>query len=514
MEYSEEPLPRFSPSIGPMMQRLSRSLLQQRVGPWPAVAGRVSADLPETIVQFGSGAFLRAFVDWMVDVANEKGLLGGSIVVVQSIGKDAARTLNEQDGLYTVLLRGVQNGRVVESRRIVTAVRRAIRPREQWAELAACFRAPGVRFVVSNTTEAGIVYVAEPFRPGACPESFPAKVASLLVERFRAVQGDPAGGLIFLPCELIDRNGDNLRRCVLRHAEAWNLEPEFVHWIAEHNHFLNTLVDRIVSGYPHDDAPRLAGELGYEDALLDVGEPFHLWVIEGPARLAMQWPLDRAGLNVVWTDDLTPYRTRKVRILNGAHTTSALIAVEAGLNTVHDMMLDPVLGVFVRKAVLEEILPGVPLRDREKREYAEAVFERFGNPLLKHDLLSVALNSISKWKTRVLPSLLDFLKTNGRLPAALTFSLAALIHFYRGGSKHPIHDEPAALDFFEKAWAVHRADRDTCRLATSVLANRRLWDADLTDVPGLAAAVTASLDAVLEHGARDAVSRVLREAGR
>jgi tagaturonate reductase len=497
-------------------------LLQQRAAPWSPVAVGVLADLPETIVQFGEGAFLRGFVDWMVDIANEKGLLGGSIVVVQPIRQGMARLLNQQEGLYTLLLRGVQDGQVVESRRIITAVRRAIQPYEQWPEAAECFRNPGLRIVVSNTTEAGIVYVDEPYRPGICPESFPAKVAALLVERFRAIEGDPAKGLIFLPCELIDRNGDELRRCVLRHAEAWELGPEFRRWIDAHNHFLNTLVDRIVSGYPRDDAARLAGELGYEDELLDAGEIFHLWVIEGPARLACELPFEKAGLNVVWTGDLAPYRTRKVRILNGAHTAGALIAFQAGLNTVQEMMLDPLLGAFLRSAVLEEILPAVPLGEREKREYAQSVFERFCNPFLRHALLSIALNSVSKWKTRVLPSVLDFLKANGRLPPSLTFSLAALVHFYRGqrgdstelhgrrgDSPYPIRDEPAVLDFFEKSWTAHRAGRSARDLATSVLANRSFWDADLSTVPGLTETVAAGLDAILQHGARDAVKMLV-----
>ena len=507
-----------------MMQRLSRFLLRQGFVPQSSVAGGVLTDLPEKIVQFGEGAFLRAFVDWMVNVANEKGLLGGSIVVVPPVRQEMAHRLNRQDGLYTVLLRGLQDGQVVESRRIVTAVRRAVQPYRQWDVLADCFRNPAVRFVVSNTTEAGIVYAEEPYRPGVCPQSFPARVAALLLERFRAVQGDPEKGMIFLPCELIDRNGDNLRRFVLRHAEAWNLGPDFHRWVGEHNHFLNTLVDRIVSGYPHDDAARLAGELGYEDELLDAGELFHLWVIEGPAQLADEWPLERAGLNVVWTGDLTPYRTRKVRILNGAHTAGALIAFQAGLSTVQEMMLDPLLGAFVRKAVLEEILPAVPLGEREKRDYAEAVFQRFGNPFLKHALLSIALNSVSKWKTRVLPSLVDFLEAHGRLPRALTFSLAALIHFYRGQrdatmelwgrrgpSPYPIRDNPAVLDFFAKSWAAHRRDRSTHDLANSVLANRGFWDADLSVLPGLTQSVAAALDAIVERGARDAVKIVLRE---
>jgi tagaturonate reductase len=309
----------------------------------------------------------------------------------------------------------------------------------------------------------------------------------------------------------------------LRHAEAWNLGPEFRRWVEQHTQFCNTLVDRIVSGYPRDDAARLSGELGYDDKLLDTGELFHLWVIEGPARLASELPLEKAGLNVIWTDDLTPYRTRKVRILNGAHTAGALIAFQAGLSTVHEMMLDASLGTFVRQAVLDEILPTVPLANQEKREYAEAFFERFCNPFLKHALLSIALNSVSKWKMRVLPSVLDFLKANGRLPPALTFSLAALICFYRGqhsdsmelqgrrgDSRYPIRDEPAALDFFEKSWAAHGAGRSTRDLATAVLANRSFWDADLTTLPGLTEAVAAGLDAILEHGARDAVNMILR----
>ncbi len=329
---------------------------------------------------------------------------------------------------------------------------------------------------------------------------------------------------------MIDRNGDNLRRCVLRHAEAWNLEAEFRlkaglraaefrRWIERHNYFLNTLVDRIVSGYPRDEAARLGDELGYHDELFDAGEPFHLWVIEGPAQLADELPLDKAGLNVVWTGDLTPYRTRKVRILNGAHTAGALLAFQAGLDTVYEMMRDPLLGSFVRQVVMEEILPAVPLGEREKREYAEAVFERFRNPFLKHALLNIALNSVSKWKTRVLPSLLDFLKANGRLPPALTFSLAAMVHFYRGqrsdsmefqgrrdDAHYPIRDEPDVLDFFEEAWAAHRAGRSTRDLAATVLAHRSFWDADLSALPELTETVAAGLDAILEHGARHAVS--------
>jgi len=262
------------------MNRLSKPLLQQGFVPPSNLTCGPLTGFPERIVQFGEGNFLRAFADWMVDVLNEKGLFGGKVVAVQPIRHGMAATLNEQDGLYTVLLRGVQNGAVVETRRIITAVSRALNPYDAWDKLARCFRSPALRFVISNTTEAGIAFASEPHRPGQCPESFPAKVTALLFERFQAVEGGPAKGLVFLPCELIERNGDALRRCVLQYAEAWGLSRDFANWVNGSNHFLNTLVDRIVPGYPHDEVEQLARELGYEDKLLDAGEVFHLWVIE------------------------------------------------------------------------------------------------------------------------------------------------------------------------------------------------------------------------------------------
>ena len=504
------------------MNRLSRQLLQ----PWTTLPANLTCgvltDFPERIVQFGEGNFLRAFADWMVDVLNERGLFGGKVVMVQPIRHGMAATLNEQDGLYTLLLRGVQNGALVETRRIITAVSRALNPYDAWEEVARCFRSPALRFVISNTTEAGIAFASEAYRPGQCPESFPAKITALLFDRFRAVEGNAAKGLIFLPCELIEHNGDALRRCVLQHAEAWSLGSEFADWVSGSNHFLNTLVDRIVPGYPHDEVEQLARELGYEDKLLDAGEVFHLWVIEGPRHLAEEIPFHRAGLNVIWTDDLTPYHTRKVRILNGAHTASVLAAFHAGLNTVREMVEDPVFGRFVRRAVFDEILPTVPLPDQEKTAYAHAVLERFRNPFIHHDLLSIALNSVSKWKVRVLPSLLDHLHAEGSLPPLLGFSLAALFHFYRGrrtgpdgftalrGSEsYPIHDEPAVLGFFAECSAGAESHRDPRQFTTKVLGNEQLWGTDLNRVAGLAEIVTNALEQIRENGVRQTVEELL-----
>ena len=504
------------------MARLSKRLLTSGWRPPENLSAAGFQARPERAVQFGEGNFLRGFADWMLDVLNEQGLFDGQVVIVQPIRTGLADVLNDQDGLYTLILRGLQHGQARESRRLISVVSRAINPYQDWPDVVACFCKPELRFVLSNTTEAGIAFVDEHYVPGQTPESFPAKVAALLHARFRALGGNPHKGLIFLPCELIDRNGAQLKAIVLKHAADWKLGEGFCDWVRTCNHFLNTLVDRIVPGYPAADAAKLAAELGYEDRLLVVAESFHLWVIEGPPHLADELPFHKAGLNVVWTGDLTPYRARKVRILNGAHTASALAAFHAGLNTVPEMMEDELLGRFVRRAVFEEILPGVPLPAQEKADYAEAVLERFRNPFIRHELLSISLNSVSKWKVRVLPSLLDFLKAHGKLPGLLTFSLAALIHFYRGvagsahelrgsrqGEPYPIRDERGVTSFFEKHWRAFESDHDLPALVGAVLANDTFWGAGLTLLPGFRDAVTGHLQTILLKGTRPALTAAL-----
>lgn len=488
-----------------------------------AVARRI-APRPERIVQFGEGNFLRAFADWMIDELNEKNLFEGDVVVVQPIRRGLAAAINAQEGLYTLIARGVEEGKVVESRRVITSVRRALDPYTQWADMVALFQSPDLRFAISNTTEAGIAYVAEPFVHGVCPESFPAKVTALLHARFVAFQGNPGRGLIFLPCELIDRNGDNLLKTVLQHADAWNLPKAFVLWVKEANHFLNTLVDRIVPGYPHAEASRIEGELGYSDQLLVAAEHFHLWVIEGPQNLARELPFAQAGLNVVWTDDLAPYRTRKVRVLNGAHSASSLAAHAAGVDTVRDMMDDPVLGAFVRRLVFDEILPLVALPEAEKQAYAASVLERFRNPFVRHELMSISLNSVSKWKVRVLPSLLDAHAVTGELPRLLSFSLAALIWFYRAeqakdgtyqghrrGKVYPIRDDAPVLEFFASAWAEARVSRNWTALTSEVLGRADFWGRDLNEVPGLTECVAADLRRIRMRGMKRAVAAALAD---
>jgi len=480
------------------------------------------AELPERILQFGEGNFLRSFVDWMINAMNGRGLFGGRAVVVQPIEQGLVDVLNEQDGLYTLILRGLQGGKIVERREIITAISRGINPYQDWPAFLVAAAQPDLRFVVSNTTEAGIAYVEEPRPAGKCPASFPAKVAALLAERFSRVGGNPAKGLIFLPCELIDKNGEQLRSCVLRHAAAWGLSREFVRWVSEHNRFLNTLVDRIVPGYPHEEIPALTAELGYEDRLLTAAEIFHVWVIEGGGAIAEELPLTQAGLNVIWTSDLQPFRTRKVRILNGAHTMMALAAYLADLDTVRQCVEDPVFGRYVRRGVFDEILPLLPLPVEETRAFAEDVMERLANPFIKHNLISIALNSVSKYRVRVLPSLLEYRAAHHRLPPALAFSLAALLAFYRGtgikdgaliatrpSGPYAVKDDAPVLEAFADQWRAFSRHRDVTALCRSILARTNFWGEALGALPDLVEGVSAHLSRILQVGVRDAMGTLL-----
>jgi tagaturonate reductase len=387
---------------------------------------------PERVIQFGEGNFLRGFIDWMIHRLNRSGRFGGRVVVVQPIAQGLAKQLNEQHGLYTLLLRGVQDGKPVDHREVISSVSRALNPYEQFDEFLALARNPRIDVIVSNTTEAGIVFRAEDKPDDRPPASFPAKLTRLLWERFRSLGRSAAPGFVILPCELIERNGEQLRNAVLRTAGNWKLPDDFAAWIDAANEFATTLVDRIVTGYPRDEAAELTAELGYEDELLVAAEPFHFFAVERAPRAARLLPFHEVGLDVVFADDITPYRDRKVRILNGAHTMTALAAYLMGLDTVGQCMDDDLIRSFMRRGLDEEIIPTLNLPKRELEDFAAAVVERFGNPHVKHALPGIALNSTSKFRARLLPSIRRFIELKGRAPARLSFALAALIAFYRG----------------------------------------------------------------------------------
>jgi len=471
---------------------------------------------PVRILQIGDGNFLRAFVDWMVDVTNGAGLMNAEVIMVQPIDRGIADLMKAQDQLFTVLLRGVQNGQPVQSKRLVSCVKDTLNPYTQWETMLATMQDPALRFVVSNTTEAGIAYVAEAMIEGQCPANFPAKVTALLLARFKAFGGSPESGLVFLPAELIEANGTKLKSYVLQFAQAWNLPAEFISWVQAHNVFCNTLVDRIVPGFPAAEAEALFADFGYKDPLTVAAEPFLLWVIEGPAKIADELPLHKAGLDVVWTDDLQPYRTRKVRILNGAHTASSLAAYCAGLDTVREMTEDAVVSKFLNKVMFEEIVPFVPLPEAERKAYAQTIVERFANPHIRHELISIALNSVSKWQVRVLPTIKDYAAKHGKAPAGLSFSLAALLNFYNGqfaangdylglrqGQSYPIKDNADILAIMNAAW---NGATDMAKVAATLLADTRLWGEDLTQVPGLAQQTASALIRINEIDIKSAMS--------
>lgn len=482
------------------MLKLNKSLLQGDFEfPEDLEVQTFPENLPEKVIQFGEGNFLRAFVDWMFHQMNKNNLFNGRVVVVQPIAQGLVDKLNEQDGLYTLFLRGLQDGKATEKKEIISSVSRGINPYTDWDAYLACAENPDIEYVISNTTEAGIAYDKNDTLDMTPPSSYPGKLTAYMYHRFKHFNGDSEKGMVIIPCELIDRNGDNLKKIILQLADDWKLPEDFKNWVKEHNIFLNTLVDRVVTGYPRDEIKDILEKLGYEDELVDTGELFHLWVIEGPKELAERLPFTKIGLNVIWTDDMTPYRTRKVRILNGAHTSSVPAAFLYGLETVGEMMDHEVLGKFTRRIIYDEIIPSIDLDKDMLTEFADAVVERFQNPYIKHYLISILLNSSSKFKTRDLPSILEYQKLHGRLPERLTFSLAALIAVYKDGKvkgsemkarrekgKFTMKDDLLALTFYEETWKIFDGSRSSAiSVAKKVLANTQMWDQDLNNVEGL-----------------------------
>jgi len=468
------------------------------------------AQYPERIIQFGEGNFLRAFVDWQIDLLNEHTDLNSGVVIVRPIASDFPPSLSTQDGLYTTIIRGLnEKGEAVSDARLIRSVNREISAYADYAEFLKLAHNPDMRFVFSNTTEAGISYHAGDKFDDAPAVSYPAKLTRLLFERFTHFNGAADKGWVIIPCELIDYNGEALHELVVRYAQEWALPAAFMTWLNESNAFCSTLVDRIVTGYPRDEATKLEAELGYKDGFLDTAEHFYLFVIQGPKSLASELRLDKLALNVLIVDDIKPYKERKVAILNGAHTALVPVAFQAGIDTVGEAMNDAEICAFVEKAIYEEIIPVLDLPKDELESFASAVTGRFRNPYIKHQLLSIALNGMTKFRTRILPQLLAGQKASGKLPARLTFALAALIAFYRAernGEAYPVQDDAHWIDRYQQVWAQHRDQQiSTTDLVKSVLSVSDHWEQDLTQVDGLVEQVAADLDAILTQGMRKAV---------
>ena len=446
----------------------------------------MSSQVKETVMQFGEGGFLRAFIDYFFHKMNVQGVYDGKVVIIQPIEKGMVDMLNAQDCKYNLFLRGVDNGQVVNERTYIESVSRAINPYADFDSYMALAENPDLRVIISNTTEAGIEYLGTEKLTDRPAKSYPAKLTQFLYKRFQT----GLKGFILLPCELTDHNADLLRECVNKYAKLWELGEDFEKWLKKENTFCNTLVDRIVTGYPRDEVEELTKQIGYKDNMIDTGEIFHLWVIEG--HFEDELPFNKAGINVVWTDNVDPYKKRKVRILNGAHTSMVLGAYLYGLETVGECLKDETVCAFLKKCIFEEIVPTLGNTETDIK-FGEAVLERFSNPFIKHMLLSIALNSVSKFQVRVLPTILEYKEQNGVYPPALTFSMAALIAFYRTDKAN---DVPEVMEFMKGA------------SVEEILKKKEYWQADLTDmIPD----VQKYYDLIESQGMKAAYAEILKK---
>ena len=482
--------------------------------------GYILEKAPVKVLQFGEGNFLRAFVDYWFDMSNEKVGWNGKVALVQPIAFGLTQMINEQEGLYTLYLRGSENGEKINRKRVISVVDACYNPYEaaDWEKIKEIAVSDDLEYIASNTTEAGIVYDPESTMDQLPPVSFPAKLTVLLYERFKAGKK----GVVILSCELIDANGKELQKCVNKHIEDWGLGEDFAKWINEENLFCSTLVDRIVPGRIRDpkEVEELTKEHGYEDALLDVGEVFGVWYIEGPQWLEEKLPFKKAGLNVHVVPEVAPYKKRKVRILNGAHTGFVLGAYLSGQEIVRDCMHNDTIHGFMNKMLYDEIIPILPLDKEDCENFAAAVTDRFNNPFVDHLLMSISLNSTAKWEARNMPSLLEYVEKFGKLPAALTMSLAAYIAFYSTniqrreedglicvrpkGNEYKVQDDAWVLDFYYE-----RKDADDAALVHDVMTNEKMWGRDLTKIEGFEEAVCKDLALIRTEGAEAAFASVL-----
>ncbi|MGN0531177.1 MAG: tagaturonate reductase [Eubacterium sp.] len=436
--------------------------------------------MKETVLQFGTGNFLRGFADYFINELNKKGLYDGKIVVVSPTNSKSVEKINAQKGRYNLILRGIENGKEICERNEINVISRAVNPYEDFDGFLSLAKNPDLHFIISNTTEAGICFDDTCKITHKPASSFPAKLTQLLYERYK----NNLNGFVILACELIDNNGKELKNCVLEYARLWHLEDDFSNWIKTENTFCSTLVDRIVTGYPKDEADRIFDEIGYRDDLLDTAEPYHLWVIED--NFEKELPLQKAGFNVIWTDDASPYKKMKVRILNGSHTSLVFPSLLCGVETVGESLKDEQLKAFLNTCLFDYILPMLDDND-DNEKFAKAVLERFANPYIRHLWKSISLNSVSKFSARVLPTVNDYIDNSNSVPKPLAFSLACLIEYYK---TNDVQDDKTAVDYIEN------------NEIKNILSNTDLWGQDLSVTLDL---VSESIERIRNDGIREAI---------
>jgi tagaturonate reductase len=464
---------------------------------------------PERIIQFGEGNFLRAFVDWIVWNMNNKVDFNSGVVVVQPIPNGMIDALNSQDGLYHLILKGIDKGKLVHTSQLIDVINRGLNPYTQFDAYLKIAENPDMRFVISNTTEAGIAFDPENKFEDKPANSYPGKLVQLLHHRYKSFNGEEDKGLIIFPCELIFENGRVLKECINKYIEHWHLGDDFSNWVNKYCGIYSTLVDRIVPGYPRETAEELKTKTGFEDKLLVEGEIFHLWVIEAPETVAKEFPADKAGLNVLFVPSEEPYHERKVTLLNGPHTVLSPTGYLSGFNTVAECVEDKTIGSYIRKVMFDELLPTLNLSKNELEQFAGDVLDRFRNPFIKHHVTSIMLNSFPKYKTRDLPGLKTFLERKGSLPDGLTLGLAAIITYYKGGKRGTdeivIQDDKKIIDLLKTLWDTGSMSQ----IAKGVLGATFIWGEDLNRIEGLTDKITGYLDDIQQKGIVKVVEEIL-----
>jgi len=460
---------------------------------------------PIKVMQFGEGNFLRAFVDWIIQKMNDSGKYEGHVVVVQPLEFGRIKELADQDCLYTLYLQGVNNGEIVRTHEVIDVIDDVVNPYSNYDKFLKYAESNDLEVVVSNTTEAGIVLDPTDLDFTNTPKTFPGKVLAMLKHRYDFFKGDLSKGLNFICCELIDFNGDELKRCVLELAKIKEFDNDFINWIKNACHFTSTLVDRIVPGYPRDEIEQITNELGYIDNNVVKGEIFHLWVLNKEENIQKVFPCDKVGLNVIYADSIVPYKQRKVKILNGCHTAMVPVSYLYGIDTVKESIEDEYVGKFARRFIFDEVIPTIKLPSDQMVSYANSVLERYLNPFVRHELMSIALNSISKFKERDLKTVKDYYELNGKLPSCVMFSLASLIKFYfgkRGAQDIALKDNPEYLAFFENLKSLNLDEKE---IVTRVLGNTSFWGEDLNNFANMNELVTKNLIDINNKGSKQAL---------
>lgn len=470
---------------------------------------------PIKVLQFGEGNFLRAFVDWFISELNKKSDFNGGVCVVQPIENGRIEALKEQDGLYTLILEGIEAGKLIREKNIIDVIEQTINPYEAFDTYMEMAKCETLEFVISNTTEAGIVYEDVILSEGVCPKNFPAKLLLLLKKRYDYFEGATDKGLNILPCELIDYNGKKLQEVMNRIALDWNMAQDFIEWLNKANTFCSTLVDRIVPGYPVDSIKEIQADSGYEDSNIVKGEVFHLWVIEDKGTVRHRLPLDKLGFNVKFVEDLTPFKQQKVRILNGAHTSMVPVSFLFGIDTVGESINDALVGKFVEQVIFNEIIPASThiLDEETLKSFANSVLERFANPTIRHELISISLNSTTKFKTRILPSLVDYVEKFESYPKGLSLSLAATLVFFRGQRGNEVYktvDNQEFLDLYDALWSKYDGTKESCReIVDAYLGMTDHWEVDFEVIDGFNAYLADMVYTIVESSMEEAIKKVL-----